>query len=144
MTTGTAPCWGWVLPATRKNFATLSAAFSKESATELIKYLKLDVPEEQLNKALCEDGELFLSALDWLVEGQERLTIRVEVGGHTYTAEVSVWHYDADNGDVYDDLESGEYYFIFDHKDLFAPAPLAKALKTRKLMPEEKGWTNFS
>ena len=60
-----------------------------------------------------------------------------------FTAEVSVFHYNSSEGDVYDELEDGQYYFSFDHDDLFVLNPLGCLLKKKNLMPEEKGWTNY-
>ena len=121
MTTGYSPCHGWVLPATRENWAALNLTLADEDASALIECLGLiGLSEEGLNRELREDEEVFASVRDALDEAPEiTLTLQDGFDAVVFTAEVSVFHYNSSEGDVYDELEDGKYYFSFDHDDLF-------------------------
>lgn len=60
-----------------------------------------------------------------------------------FTAKVSLFRHNSDEGDVYDELENGRYYFGFDRGDLFDLSPLGGLLKKQNLMPLEQGWTSY-
>ena len=148
MPSGCTPCFGWVLPATRENFAALNATLSDEDAAALIECLGLvGLSEEGLNRELREDEDLFRSVLDALDENCENAhTFTLTVQGsedEVFTAQVSLFHHDSDEGDVYDELEDGQYYFGFDRGDLSDFSPLGRLLKKQNLMPPEQGWTSY-
>jgi len=148
MSSGCTPCFGWVLPATCENFAALNATLSDEDASAVIECLGLvGLSEEGLNRELRKDEELFRSVLDALDEHCENahtftLTLQ-SPEDEVFTAKVSLFRHDSDEGDVYDELEDGQYYFGFDRDDLFDLSPLGQLLKKKNLMPPEQGWTSY-
>ena len=148
MSSGCTPCFGWVLPATCENFAALNATLSDEDASAVIECLGLvGLSEEGLNRELRKDEELFRSVLDALDEHCENahtftLTLQ-SPEDEVFTAKVSLFRHDSDQGDVYDELEDGQYYFGFDRDDLFDLSPLGRLLKKQNLMPPEQGRTSY-
>ena len=148
MSSGCTACFGWVLPATRENFAALNATLSDEDASAVIECLGLvGLSEEGLNRELRKDEELFRSVLDALDEncGNAHIFTLTLQGSEdeVFTAKVSLFRHDSDEGDVYDELEDGQYYFGFDRDDLFDLSPLGRLLKKQNLMPPEQGRTSY-
>ena len=142
MSSGSAPNWGWVLEATHENFLKLKGNFSDE---QLGNWLTSDGQEasddmiEKLRLEVEQDPETYIELLDFVEQECGPIAICV------HKTCVSVWplRYSSDEGDRYDQLDDGKYYFSFDHSDLFKPSLFAEALQNDGVMPEEKGWTNY-
>ncbi len=62
-----------------------------------------------------------------------------------YKATVTLYRYNADDGDCYDSLEEGQIYLWFQESDLFEKrlTPLGRDLKDKKLEPKLEEWTVF-
>jgi len=137
---GSAPCSAYILPADETTLEMLGCD-TKEIIQIAKNYMKEnDLPTSQWGKVYDFDDALCILA-DCNVP--LKLTL-VPIVGKAREIEVEVYRYDAENGDRYDELEDG-YYIIFDENDLYERklTTVGKMLKSTKLLPEYKQWTNF-
>jgi len=142
MSSGTAPNWGWVLEATHENFLKLHGSFSSEQLGNWLTSDGQEASEDMVEKLRLEveqDPETYLELLDFIAERSEEPAIAICANEICN----SVWLFRYSDGDIYDQLDDGKYYFSFSHEDLFEPSNFAKALANSGIMPEEKGWTSY-
>jgi hypothetical protein len=129
---GTAPCSGYVLPATKENFKKLNIAlgqFKKE-----YNVFKEEYPNGHI--------EGFLEDLVGMYGQGEVIFEATPDLGKAIT--IKLYRYNSDEGDRWDDLEDG-VYFIFDEEELYTKklTPIGKVLKKIGVLPEQQAWTTF-
>ena len=131
MSSGTAPCGGYVLEVSVENFT----LFGLDKSQEFIEYLE-EYGIEAENVGLS-DIEIFLDECN---------TIRASIVGTNGLVCFSVTptYYNSEDGGPYDELEDG-WYFVFEENDLYKRklSQLGEALTDKDCMPWDATWTTF-
>jgi len=127
MSSGSAPCQGFVLEATIENFKKLN-----------IYYMGLIRKYSPATIDIKKGFDIVLEVL-----ANDQISIYAKVAGKKI--EIEVMKYDEDDGDMYDDLEHGRYYLVFEEDDLYDKV-LTQAgtlLSKKGILPESKMWTHY-
>ena len=128
MGSGMAPIHGYMLKLNRNSVRILDINVLKKHFLE-----KLDIEitdYDNLKDQLVDNFDEFLD---------EELPLK------NYDTAVTLYRYNADDGDCYDSLEEGQIYLWFQESDLFEKrlTPLGQYLKDKKLEPKLEEWTVF-
>lgn len=131
---GSAPCSGYVLPATEENFKKLNISLGR-----------FEKEYEDFKKSYPDDDfEGFLAELAAMYGPSEVILEAVPDQGLGAVITIELYRYDSDMGDRYDDLADG-VYFVFYEDELYTKelTPVGEALKDKNLFPELQAWTMF-
>jgi len=129
MSSGTAPCCGYVLPATIENLERL-----KISLDDLRKEW------ESLGRPPNEDDIDFL----WELWAEDREDIELKSNLTNTPTRIWLFGYDREDGDIYDGLKDG-LYLSFSEASLYTRqyTGFGKILNKDRLFPDFELWTTY-
>ena len=128
MSSGSAPNSGYMLETTDAN----------------IKALNISLPSYQEELDACK--AVGKSVKDFLVELYDEdldFEIMCKLAGQTFQVYPYIYNYE--DGGIYDDLEDGVLYLIFNMSDIYTmeKTDIGKALESNNIFPEFQQWTEY-